>query len=111
MLQFYLVPTRPQGQAKIVVRHLGAWYHVNNSETVDVQARIRAGRIGWSAMGRFWTQNGIPFHVKRCVFYSMVYNSTLCGGETWVELPRTLYDQIERFIMAHQQHYIKYGIG
>eukprot|EP00959_Pyramimonas_sp_CCMP1952_P113827 2379877-Pyramimonas_sp.AAC.1 len=72
------------GEAKLVVRHLGADHQTDGWEYHEDGQRQKVAGNGWSTMGHFWGQKGIPMKIKRPVFLGLVYNSHLSGGEAWL---------------------------
>eukprot|EP00959_Pyramimonas_sp_CCMP1952_P158513 3315427-Pyramimonas_sp.AAC.1 len=67
------------GEAKLVVRHLGAYHQTDGWEYHEYGQRQQVARSGWAAMGHFWGQR---------------------GGEAWLPTQQ-LHDQIDRFVQTH----------
>ena len=87
----------------MIVRHLGAWHHVDGHERVEIQQRREAALLGWQAMGKFWISKDSPARVKKAVFLSLVYNTHLSGGEAWGSLPGGTEAEMERFLVSRMR--------
>ena len=65
-----------EGTPKLCLRHLGAWHHFDGVESWELGKRQEAARLGWNALGKFWTSRA-PRKIKRVVFNGMVVNTSL----------------------------------
>eukprot|EP00959_Pyramimonas_sp_CCMP1952_P058726 1226298-Pyramimonas_sp.AAC.1 len=71
---------RASGNTMMSLKHLGGYINVNGSNKHDVQARVRAGSIGWCNLRKYWSAPG-PRRSKGSTFLANVAGRVWSGLE------------------------------